>query len=151
MKSSLKIGFMHICLQGDGEPAFSSGRTPGLWGFGFHNVTSRSTWSIKSRYQFSASQLKHLWIHHLAHNSFLLSWTEHDVCVFVKLESQATCMSGKFWNLFVHNNFPYWFLWSLCIECDWNYRSISSLQPHWQNSRNILESCQVLCIKPHIL
>jgi hypothetical protein len=25
------------------------------------------------------------------------------------------------------------------------------LQPHWQNSRNILESCQVLCIKPHIL
>jgi hypothetical protein len=80
MKSSLKIGFMHICLQGDGEPAFSSGRTPGLWCFGFHNVTSRSTWSIKSRYQFSASQLKHLWIHHLAHSSFLLSWAEHDVC-----------------------------------------------------------------------
>jgi len=80
MKSSLKIGFMHISLQGDGEPAFSSGRTPGLWGFGFHNVTSRSTWSIKSRYQFSASQLKHLWIHHLAHSSFLLSWAEHDVC-----------------------------------------------------------------------
>lgn len=80
MKSSLKIGFMHICLQGDGEPAFSSGRTPGLWGFGFHNVTSRSTWSIKSRYQFSASQLMHLWIHHLAHSSFLLSWAEHDFC-----------------------------------------------------------------------
>ncbi len=152
MKSSLKMGFMHICLQGDGEPAFSSGRTPGLWGFGFHNVTSRSTWTIKLRYQFFASQLKHLWIHHLAHSSFLLSWAEHEVCecLWSWTPRQLVC-PGSFEIFFVHNNFPYWFLWNLCIECDWNYRSISSLQPHWQNRRNILQSCQVLCIKPHIL